>query len=51
MIDMTVVIPLDNYLDLLNAKELLDALKAQGVDNWEGYSLAVQELNKEKEND
>ena len=32
-------------LQLIKDSEELAALKAEGVDNWEGYSLAIRELN------
>lgn len=30
---------------ITNRLDLLDALKAGGVDNWEGYSAALEEWN------
>lgn len=33
--------------ELLKAERLLDALKAGGVDNWDGYSFATEEIRKE----
>lgn len=32
-------------LQLIKDSEELAALKAEGVDNWEGYNLAIRELN------
>lgn len=32
-------IPLTEYRSLLNDKELLDRLYANGLGNWEGYDL------------
>ena len=32
-------------LQLIKDSEKLAALEAEGVDNWEGYSLAMKELN------
>ena len=32
-------------LMLIQNSEKLKALEAEGVDNWEGYSLAMKELN------
>lgn len=32
-------------LMLIQNSEKLEALEAEGVDNWEGYSLAMKELN------
>ena len=38
-VDTTVTISLDEYAELLEAKEELDRLYANGVDNWEGFSV------------
>lgn len=35
----------DTLLQLIKDSEKLAALEAEGVDNWEGYSLAMKELN------
>lgn len=35
----------DTLLQLIKNSEKLIALEANGVDNWEGYSLAIKELN------
>ena len=35
----------DTLLQLIRDSEKLAALEAEGVDNWEGYSLAMKELN------
>lgn len=35
----------DTLLKLIKNSEKLAALEAEGVDNWEGYSLAIKELN------
>ena len=35
----------DTLLQLIRDSEKLAALEAEGVDNWEGYSLAIRELN------
>lgn len=35
----------DTLLQLIKNSEKLAALEAEGVDNWEGYSLAIRELN------
>lgn len=32
-------------LMLIQNSKKLEALEAEGVDNWEGYSLAMKELN------
>lgn len=35
----------NTLLQLIKDSEKLSALEAEGVDNWEGYSLAMKELN------
>ncbi len=40
----TVTIRLKEYTDLLNSDAMLKALKAHGVDNWEGYYYALNEV-------
>lgn len=32
----------DEYEELKSAKDKLEALEAAGVDNWEGYSYAME---------
>lgn len=39
----TVTISLSEYQGLLNAEETLERLRAAGVDNWEGYSAAIED--------
>lgn len=36
---------IDKKVLLIQNSEKLEALEAEGVDNWEGYSLAMKELN------
>lgn len=38
-------VDVDTLLQLIKNSEKLAALEAEGVDNWEGYSLAIKELN------
>ena len=45
VINNSVSVNKDILLQLIKDSEELDALKAEGVDNWEGYSLAMKELN------
>jgi hypothetical protein len=45
----TVFIQKSTYVDLVECKRKLDALKAAGVDNWEGYQDAMQSLEKESD--
>jgi hypothetical protein len=33
------------YNNLIAAQKLLDALEANGVDNWEGYYDSIQDAN------
>lgn len=40
----TIKIPIEEYNELLNAKMLLDALEAYGVDNWSGFELAINDV-------
>lgn len=35
----------NTLLQLIKNSEKLSALEAEGVDNWEGYNLAIRELN------
>lgn len=35
----------NTLLQLIRDSEKLAALEAEGVDNWEGYNLAIRELN------
>lgn len=39
----TVTIPVEEYEDLLDDALLLACLRGAGVDNWEGYSYAVED--------
>ena len=43
----TVTIGKAVYEQLLKDSEMLSALEAAGVDNWEGYGEAVRSLNKD----
>lgn len=40
----TVIIPRQDYEYLLEAATLLNALRAAGVDNWDGYDIALEML-------
>ena len=40
----TVIISKKEYENLLERAEMLDALECAGVDNWEGYSYAMEML-------
>ena len=45
--DLSAKVDIDKniLLQLIKNSEKLAALEAEGVDNWEGYSLAMKELN------
>lgn len=43
-----VTIPREEYEELVAAREMLDALCAAGVDNWDGYDYACQILKENK---
>ena len=45
VINNTISINKDTLLQLIRDSEKLAALEAEGVDNWEGYNLAIRELN------
>ena len=45
VINNTVSVNKDTLLQLIRNSEKVAALEAEGVDNWEGYSLAIRELN------
>lgn len=40
----TVTIPKEEYDDLVSDSKFLKALRAAGVDNWEGYGVAQDYL-------
>ena len=40
----TVIIPKEEYDQLVKDSEFLNALRAAGVDNWEGYCNAQEYL-------
>lgn len=39
------------YKQLIHAEEFLAALRAAGVDNWEGYCEAVRAMDEEEAED
>lgn len=43
--EQTVTISKADYEQLLRERYILRALEAAGVDNWEGYALAVATVN------
>lgn len=42
-----ITIPRSRYIDLLRKEAKLEALESCGVDNWDGYSLAIELINKD----
>lgn len=42
MSENTVTISKEEYDELISAQNLLNALISAGVDNWEGYDMAVE---------
>lgn len=49
--DDVIVITKADYEQLQDDSAFLYALEAAGVDNWEGYSIAIQILNGELDED
>jgi hypothetical protein len=47
--EKTVTIPQSEYDDLLKDQELLQALQRAGVDNWEGYEMALEILREDED--
>ena len=45
VVNNTISVNKDTLLQLIRDSKKLAALEAEGVDNWEGYSLAMKELN------
>ena len=41
----TVTISQDEYDDLLHSDKVLRALQGAGVDNWEGYEFAFEDMS------
>lgn len=44
----TITVPIKEYDELIEDQKFLDALRAAGVDNWEGYDIA-QDIRDGKE--
>jgi len=43
----TVTIDKERYEELLDKENLLDALDAAGVDNWDGYDFAMEQYQED----
>jgi len=46
-----ILITMAEYNKLRAAQNKLDALESAGVDNWEGYDLAMEDYNDDDENE
>jgi hypothetical protein len=44
-----VTISIEEYAELQESKDFLEALRAAGVDNWEGYDIAREIFTETKE--
>lgn len=40
-----IAIPKKEYDELIESQKLLQALQSAGVDNWEGYDIAMESLD------
>ncbi len=49
--DHTITIPLSEYSSLLVDRQVLRALEGAGVDNWDGYDIAMESLDPDRESD
>lgn len=45
-IEDTITITRERYEELLKAETFLECLEGIGVDNWQGYDLALEEFQK-----
>jgi len=50
MLNATITISTDEYEILLYNTKLLHALEAAGVDNWEGYEIALERIDEDATN-
>lgn len=47
----TVTISKEEYDSLLEDQHMLQCLQAAGVDNWDGYDLAIEMMDEEGEDE
>lgn len=47
----TITISREEYEELVEAKDTLNALICAGVDNWEGYGYAMSMLDEEEDDE
>lgn len=45
----TITIPVEVYDALCADQKFLRALEAEGVDNWDGYDMAIERLEEDDE--
>lgn len=45
----TIEIPKSEYEQLVKDSAKLNALEGAGVDNWDGYSIAMEQLSEEQQ--
>lgn len=43
--ETSVPVPKSRYEDLLRSEAMLEALRASGVDNWDGYDFAIDDYH------
>lgn len=43
--EKSVIVPIGAYIEMLKDQRVLDALRAGGVDNWEWYDTALDEVD------
>ncbi len=46
----TITITKKEYQELLDDQQFLISLQGAGVDNWEGYDIAIEQYNNYREN-
>ena len=46
-----ITISVEHYDEILDDVRFLNALRAAGVDNWDGYDYALEIYNEEENND
>jgi len=51
MVDKKIEITMDEYNELVKDRNRLRALEGAGVDNWEGYDVAMEYYYSQYEND
>ena len=47
MTEKTITISLERYEELINTEKLMRALEGAGVDNWEGYDIAIEYMEED----